>query len=158
MEKIYSKTIQRFKVKLEKKEINKLLPHRYPFLFIDSCEIISIGTEGIGSRKFLPEEYFFKGHFPNNPIVPGVILIEALAQTAGTVVAHSLSGTTQKTVLFMSVSNAKFRKPVVPNDEILFNVKKINQIRSVYKFYGEAIKGSEKVCESVFSAMIANSK
>ena len=74
-------------MKIEKEEICKLLPHRDPFLFIDWCEIIEIGKEGVGYRKFLPEEYFFSGHFPNLPIVPGVILVEALAQTAGIVVA-----------------------------------------------------------------------
>ena len=130
----------------------------HPFLFIDSCEIISEGIEGVGHRIFLPDEYFFKGHFPGMPIVPGVVLIEALAQTAGTVVSYNLSKDSQKSVLFMSIANAKFRKPVHPNDKIDFKVKKINQVKSVYKFYGEALKESDKVCESIFSAMIIDNK
>ena len=68
---------------MKKKKLINYLPHRDPFLFVDWCEIIEIGKEGVGYRKFLPEEYFFRGHFPNSPIVPGVILVEALAQTAG---------------------------------------------------------------------------
>ena len=141
-------------MKLDIEEIKKLLPHRHPFLFIDWCEIIEEGKEGRGYRKFLPEEYFFKGHFPNKPIVPGIILIEALAQTAGTVVSKGFSSQKDKSVLFMSISNAKFRKPVVPNDGIFFDVKIINSLKRVYRFYGEAKKGPEKVCEAVFSAMI----
>ena len=144
-------------MKLDIEEIKKLIPHRHPFLFLDRCEVIEPGKEGIGFKKFLSEEYFFKGHFPNNPIVPGVILIEALAQTAGTVVSISLSDQVKRTVLFLSVTNAKFRKPVVPNDEIFFEVKIVSRVKSFYKFYGEAKKQSEKVCEAVFSAMIEES-
>ena len=145
-------------MKLEIEAIKKLLPHRSPFLFLDYCVIIERGKQGYGSRKFLPEEYFFKGHFPNNPIVPGVILIEALAQTAGTIVAETFENTNNNSVLFTTVSNAKFRKPVIPNDEILFEVKSTNQVKSIYKFYGEAKRGSEKVCESIFAAMIILNK
>ena len=145
-------------MKLSIEEIKKLLPHRDPFLLIDSCEIINLGTEGRGFKKFLGKEYFFQGHFPNNPIVPGVILIESLAQTAGTVISHSFANQKEKTVLFMSVSNAKFRKPVLPDDQLIFEVKLINQFKSVYKFYGEAIRNTEKVCEAVYSAMIIDKK
>tara|TARA_Y100000741_G_C18156323_1_gene519293 strand:- start:394 stop:846 length:453 start_codon:yes stop_codon:yes gene_type:complete len=135
-------------------EIKKLLPHRKPFLFLDKCEIIEIGKSGIGYRKFLNDEYFFAGHFPETPIVPGVILIETLAQTAGVVVSKGFASESNKSVLFMSVSNAKFRKPVKPNDQIIFKVNILNNVKSVYKFYGEALKDSTKVCEAVFSAMI----
>ena len=76
---------------LDKQEIQSLLPHRNPFLFLDKCEIIEIGVKGIGYRKFLDNEYFFKGHFPSMPIVPGVILVEALAQAAGVVVSKGFS-------------------------------------------------------------------
>ena len=139
---------------INKETIKKLIPHRDPFLFIDECDILEIGKKGIGYRKFLPEEYFFKGHFPEMPIVPGVILIEGLAQTAGIVVSKSFENNLNKTVLFMSVSSAKFRKPVSPNDLISFNVNYINNVRSVYKFFGEAKKDETKVCEAIFSAMI----
>ena len=139
---------------LNKEEIERLIPQREPFLFLDKCEIIEIGLKGIGYRKFLQNEFFFKGHFPEMPIVPGVILIEALAQTAGIVVSKSFSENEKKSVLFMSLSNAKFRKPVFPNEQVSFNVNFLNKVKSVYKFYGEAKNKSVKVCEAVFSAMI----
>ena len=85
---------------LNKEEIKSLIPHREPFLFLDKCEIIEIGIKGIGYRKFLPNEFFFKGHFPEMPIVPGVILVEALAQTAGIVVSKGFLNNKEKTVLF----------------------------------------------------------
>jgi len=141
---------------IDKKEIEQLLPHREPFLFLDKCEIVEIGKKGIGYRKFLLNEFFFKGHFPEMPIVPGVILIEALAQTAGAVVAKGFLNNEKKSVLFMSVSSAKFRNPVMPNDEITFNVNFLNKVKSVYKFHGEAKNATVKVCEAVFSAMIIN--
>ena len=139
-------------------EIKQYLPHREPFLFLDKCEIIEIGKKGIGYRKFLPNEFFFEGHFPQKPIVPGVILIEALAQTAGVVVSKGFLNNENKSVLFMSISSAKFRKPVIPNDEITFNVHFLNSVKSVYKFQGEAKKGSVKVCDAIFSAMIIKKK
>ena len=137
-------------------EIMQLIPHRKPFLFIDTCEIIKLGEEGIGKKIFLEDEYFFKGHFPNMPIVPGVILIESMAQTAGIVVSKKYEEYEDKSVLFMSVSKAKFRKPVYPNENIFFHVKFLNSVRSVYKFSGEAFKNNIKVCESEFSAMITH--
>ena len=145
-------------MKIEIEEIKKILPHRHPFLFLDWCEITEVGKEGKGYKKFLPNEYFFNGHFPNMPIVPGVILIEALAQTAGIIVAKGFDSNSDKSVLFASITNARFRKPVLPNDEILFEVKYINHVKSLYKFYGEAKRNSDKVCESIFSAMIIDKK
>ena len=143
---------------IEIDEIKKLLPHREPFLFLDWCEIIEVGKEGKGCRKFSPDEYFFKGHFPGQPVVPGVVLIESLAQTAGVVVSKSFTDKTKRSVLFTGISNAKFRKPVLPHDEILFEVKIINKVKTIYKFYGEAKRGSEKVCDAIFSAMIILNK
>jgi len=142
---------------LKSDEIKNLLPHREPFLFVDKCEIIEAGIKGVGYRKFLPNEFFFKGHFPELPIVPGVILIEALAQTAGIVVSQTFDENEEdRSVLFMSVSDAKFRKPVLPNDDISFEVEKLNNVKSVYKFFGLAKNNSTKVCEAKFSAMIIN--
>ena len=139
---------------IDKYEINKLIPHREPFLFIDNCVIIKNGIEGIGEKTFHDNEHFFKGHFPGMPIVPGVVLIEAMAQTAGIVISKKYEKYKDKSVLFMSVNKAKFRKPVYPNDKIFFNVKFLKSVRSVYKFSGIAFKNDLKVCESEFSAMI----
>ena len=141
---------------LQKEDIEKLLPHRKPFLFLDKCDVIEIGSKGIGHKKFSIDEYFFEGHFPDNPIVPGVILIEALAQTAGVVVSKGFEVNKQKSVLFMNISKAKFRKPVYPNNEITFHVDIINRVKSVYKFGGQAYNDSIKVCEAEFSAMIVD--
>tara|TARA_Y100000590_G_C15088805_1_gene776767 strand:+ start:49 stop:501 length:453 start_codon:yes stop_codon:yes gene_type:complete len=139
---------------LNQEEIKNLLPHRKPFLFLDSVEILEIGIKGIGYKTFQKEEYFFEGHFPQMPIVPGVILIETLAQTSGVVVAQGFKNDDEKSVLFMNISKAKFRKPVFPNELISFEVHFINKVKSVYKFQGTAIKNKVKVCEAEFSAMI----
>ena len=141
-------------MKLGSNEIKNLIPHRSPFLFIDECEILEKGKRGIASRVFKDDEYFFQGHFPGNPIVPGVIIVEALAQTAGVIVSESLTEYDKKSVLFMSVNKAKFRKPVIPNDKIIFEVNFINSVMNVYKFFGIASKENIKVCEAEFSAMI----
>ena len=142
---------------LTQKEIKELIPHRDPFLFLDKCNIIEVGYKGIGYRHFTSNEFFFRGHFPTMPIVPGVILIEALAQTSGVVVAKKFNNYPNIAVLFMSVSKAKFRKPVVPEDSIEFHVEYINRVKSVYKFKGVAFKSEIIVCEAEFSAMITSS-
>ena len=145
-------------MKLGNNEIQKLIPHRSPFLFIDECEILEKGKKGIASRVFKDDEYFFQGHFPDNPIVPGVIIVEALAQTAGIIVSENLTEYDKKSVLFMSVNKAKFRKPVIPNDKIIFEVNYINSVKNVYKFFGIASKENTKVSEAEFSAMITYAK
>ena len=141
-------------MKLNIEEIKDLIPHRDPFLFVDTCEIITPGQHGKSEKLFSVNEYFFKGHFPNNPIVPGVIIIEAMAQTAGVVVSYKLKEYKEKSVLFMSVNKAKFRKPIFPNENVSFEVKFLNSVRDVYKFEGTCYKGNVKVCEAEFSAMI----
>ena len=141
-------------MKLNTEEIKKLIPHRDPFLFVDNCEIITPGERGKSEKFFSANEYFFKGHFPNNPIVPGVIIVEAMAQTAGIVVSYKLKEFDDKSVLFMSVNKAKFRKPIFPNEKVLFEVNFVNSVRDVYKFEGTCYKEEVKVCEAEFSAMI----
>ena len=145
-------------MKLGSNEISNLIPHRSPFLFIDECEILEKGKKGIASRVFKDDEYFFQGHFPGNPIVPGVIIVEALAQTAGVIVSASLTEYNEKSVLFMSINKAKFRKPVLPNDKIIFEVNFINSVKNVYKFLGIASKENILVSEAEFSAMITYKK
>ena len=141
-------------MKLNTEEIKKLIPHRDPFLFVDTCEIIIPGEHGKSEKLFSANEYFFKGHFPGNPIVPGVIIVEAMAQTAGIVVSYKLKEFKDKSVLFMSVNKAKFRKPIFPDEIVSFEVKFINSVRDVYKFEGTCYKGDVKVSEAEFSAMI----
>ena len=139
---------------LSKTDIEKLIPHRAPFLFVDKCDVKIEGEHGLSYKKFNKDEYFFKGHFPGNPIVPGVIIVEAMAQTAGIVVSYKLREYKDKSVLFMSVNKAKFRKPILPEDKIVFEVKFVNKVRDVYKFFGIAFNNNIKVSEAEFSAMI----
>ena len=145
-------------MKIELSEIKELIPHREPFLFVDRCEIIEPGIKGISEKKFSKEEYFFKGHFPNNPIVPGVIIVEALAQTAGIVVSYQFRDIKDKSVLFMTVNKARFRKPILPNQNIRFEVNFLNKVKDVYKFQGTAFHESTKVAETEFTAMITIGK
>ena len=135
-------------------EIKNLIPHRKPFLFIEECKIIERGKVGESTRTFYENEYFFEGHFPDNPIVPGVVIVEAMAQTAGVVVSESLIDNKDQSVLFMSINKAKFRKPVLPDYKITFHVQMMNNIKNVYKFFGKAYHGDTIVAESEFSAMI----
>ena len=137
-------------------EIKKLIPHRKPFLFIDECRIIQKGKIGESHRFFDKSEYFFEGHFPDNPIVPGVVIVEAMAQTAGVVVSENLINKNDQSVLFMSINKAKFRKPVLPSYKIKFYVEMMNNIKNVYKFIGKAYHNDSLVAESEFSAMITS--
>jgi 3-hydroxyacyl-[acyl-carrier-protein] dehydratase len=143
-------------MKLNIEDIKKLIPHRKPFLFIEELNVIERGKIGESFRTFDKTEYFFEGHFPNNPIVPGVVIVEAMAQTAGVVVSENLITTNDKSVLFMSINKAKFRKPVFPNHRIKFYVELINNIKNVYKFMGKAYHNDILVAESEFSAMITS--
>ena len=143
-------------MKLNIEDIKKLIPHRKPFLFIEELRVIEKGKIGESFRTFDETEYFFEGHFPNNPIVPGVIIVEAMAQTAGVVVSENLINSDDQSVLFMSINKAKFRKPVLPNYKIKFYVELINNIKNVYKFMGKAFHKDTLVAESEFSAMITS--
>ena len=137
-------------------EIKKLIPHRKPFIFIEECKIIKKGKIGESFRIFDETEYFFEGHFPDNPIVPGVVIVEAMAQTAGVVVSENLINTKDQSVLFMSINKAKFRKPVLPSHKIKFYVEMINNVKNVYKFMGKAYHDDSLVAESEFAAMITS--
>ena len=143
------------KKKLSIKEIKKLIPHREPMLLVDEVEIIKPFSKAVGKKRINEDAHFFKGHFPKNPIMPGVFIIEALAQTAGIVVSENLKQYTERSVLFMSVSKAKFRKPILPNEKINFEVNYINNVKNVYKFSGIASRDNITLSEAVFSAMIS---
>ena len=143
-------------ITLNIEEIKKLIPHRKPFLFIEECVVLQRGKIGESFRTFHETEYFFEGHFPDNPIVPGVVIVEAMAQTAGVVVSENLIHKNDQSVLFMSINKAKFRKPVLPNYKIKFYVEMTNNIKNVYKFMGKAYHNELLVAESEFSAMITS--
>ena len=135
--------------------IKELIPHRKPMLMIDKVTSIIPFVSAIGVKNIKNNEYFFKGHFPKRPIMPGIFIIEALAQTASVLVMHSLSlKYDKKFVYFMSIESAKFRKPVFPNCKLNLNVKRKQHRKLVWKFSGEAKVNNFKVANATFSAMI----
>lgn len=136
-------------------EIKRLIPHRYPFLLIDKVTDIVSGTSAIGLKNVTINEPFFQGHFPDKPVMPGVLMIEAMAQTAAVLVGKTLDMMdANNLVYFMSIDSAKFRKPVGPGDQLLFHVAVERSRRQVWKFTGEARVAGTLVAESGFSAMI----
>lgn len=137
-------------------EIMKMLPHRYPFLLVDRLEIEEPGVKGVGLKNLTMNELFFQGHFPNNPIMPGVLQIEAMAQTAGCVVmsADEDYATKKRGVLFMSIDGVKFRKPVRPGDQLKMHVEKIKERRNIFVFKGVGMVDGQVVSEAELTAMI----
>jgi 3-hydroxyacyl-[acyl-carrier-protein] dehydratase len=137
--------------------IMRLLPHRYPFLLIDRIVDMDRDESGVGIKNVTINEPFFQGHFPKYPVMPGVLIIEALAQTAGALCVHN-AGVTDipQVVYFMGIDKAKFRKPVVPGDTLHLHVKKIRSRGPVWRFYGEAKVGGQVVAEAEISAMIVD--
>ena len=135
-------------------EIQKMLPHRYPFLFVDRILEIEPGKRIVGLKNVSIDEPFFQGHFPGRPIMPGVLMVEAMAQVSGVLVYKS-SETDDNMVYFMSIEKAKFRKPVVPGDQLILEVEALQNRGKVWKFKGEAKVDGKVVCEAEFMAMTA---
>jgi len=135
------------------KEIQKLLPHRYPFLLVDRIIDIEPGIKAVGIKNVTINEEFFQGHFPGHPIMPGVLIIEALAQVAG-VLAFRSGISEGKSVYFMSIEKAKFRKPVVPGDQLRLDINVSQRRNNVWKFSGGAFVDDKLVAEVDFTAML----
>ncbi|MAO56156.1 MAG: 3-hydroxyacyl-[acyl-carrier-protein] dehydratase FabZ [Rhodospirillaceae bacterium] len=138
--------------------IMELIPHRYPFLLIDKIIDAVPGQSGIGIKNVTINEPFFQGHFPGHPIMPGVLIVEAMAQTAGALVMAGLDNADNALVYFMTVENARFRKPVVPGDCVHIHVEMVQNRGDVWKFKGRAIVDGVLKAEAVYSAMIARQK
>ena len=137
-------------------EIMKMLPHRYPFLLVDKLEVEVPGEKGVGIKNLTMNELFFQGHFPGNPIMPGVLQIEAMAQTAGCVVmsADEDYANHKRSVLFMAVDGVKFRKPVRPGDQLRMHLEKIKVRRNIFVFHGVSMVDDQVVSEADLTAMI----
>lgn len=137
------------------KEIQQLLPHRYPFLLVDRIIEMNPGTKAVGIKNVTINEEFFQGHFPGHPIMPGVLIIEALAQVAG-VLAFQSGEFIGKSVYFLSIEKAKFRKPVVPGDQLRLEVNILQHRGNVWKFAGNAFVLDKIAAEAEFTAMVAD--
>ena len=140
---------------IDVEEVMKLIPHRQPFLMIDRVEDMIQRESAVGIKNVTINEPFFGGHFPDRPVFPGVMIIEAMAQTAAVLVVESLGEKSRgKLVYFMTIDNARFRKPVVPGDQIRLEVRVQRTRGPVWKFIGEAKVDGQTVAEATYSAMI----
>jgi 3-hydroxyacyl-[acyl-carrier-protein] dehydratase len=135
--------------------IMQMIPHRYPLLLIDRVVDVVPGESATGLKNVTINEPFFPGHFPAKPVMPGVLIVEAMAQTAAVIVVASVGASAEgKLVYFMTIENARFRKPVEPGDQLRLYCRKEKQRMGVWRFSGEARVGETVVAEAVFSAMI----
>jgi 3-hydroxyacyl-[acyl-carrier-protein] dehydratase len=142
-------------------DIQKLLeylPHRYPFLLVDRIIECDGDESCIGIKNVTANEPQFMGHFPGQPIMPGVLLIEGMAQTAGALAVHASGSERPSVVFFMTIDKVKFRKPVVPGDRVEFHMKRLNRRRNMWWYRGEAKVDGALVCEAELSAMLVNDK
>jgi 3-hydroxyacyl-[acyl-carrier-protein] dehydratase len=131
------------------------IPHRYPFLLIDRVEQVQRGHAAVGVKNVTVNEHFFAGHFPNHPVMPGVLIIESMAQTAAVLVVETLGPEAAgKVVYFMSIEGAKFRRPVVPGDQLLVQCDKERNRGNVWKFHAVARVDGASCAEATFAAMI----
>ena len=146
------------KLPLNYEDIIKILPHRYPFLLLDRITELEPGKRVVGIKNVSINEPFFQGHFPGNPIMPGVLIIEAMAQVGGVLARLSVPGAMEEengdTVFFMSMDKVKFRKPVVPGDQITFELKPLRTGSRVWKMAGKAFVNDELVAEAELTATI----
>jgi 3-hydroxyacyl-[acyl-carrier-protein] dehydratase len=142
-------------IDIDAKGVMKMIPHRYPFLMIDCVENAVKDQGCVGIKNVSMNEAIFQGHFPTDPVFPGVLIIEAMAQTAAVLVVHTLGAAFHgKLVYFMSIDNARFRRPVMPGDQLRLEVKKDRHRGPVWKFNGVARVGDQVVAEADFAAMI----
>jgi len=136
-------------------QIMRLLPHRYPFLLVDRIVEIDGDRRAVGIKNVTANEPHFLGHFPEMPVMPGVLIIEGMAQTAGAICQLATGGTSTSIVYFMTIDNAKFRKPVVPGDRLEYHVVQTKRRGAIWRFDCTAIVDGAKVAEATISAMLA---
>ena len=140
---------------LDINRVMQMIPHRYPFLMVDRVVDVVPNVSATGIKNVTASEPHFQGHFPQRPIMPGVLIIESMAQTAGVLVVRTLGAHAEgKLVYFMSVENARFRKPVVPGDQLHIHVVKERSRGNVWKFRGEARVDGNLMAEATYTAMI----
>lgn len=132
----------------------RLLPHRYPFLLVDRIIDIDQDNSAIGIKNVTVNEPHFQGHFPEQPVMPGVLIVEAMAQTAGAICLITMGDGKPSLVYFMTIDNAKFRRPVMPGDRLELHVKKLKRRGNIWRFQCEGIVDGTKVAEAEISAMM----
>ena len=143
---------------IDRARIMQMIPHRDPFLMIDRVVDVRSGHSAVGIKHVKSDEYYFKGHFPQRPVMPGVLIVEAMAQTAAVLVVHTLGPDFEgKLVYFMSIDSARFRRPVVPGDVMMVLVTCQRHRGMVWKFDGQAKVDDKLVAEATFAAMILDS-
>ena len=141
--------------RMEIEDILEAIPHRYPFLMIDRAVDVVPNERATGIKNVSINESYFQGHFPRRPVMPGVLIIESMAQTAAVLVVATLgSAMAGKLVYFMSLDDCRFRQPVVPGDRVFIHVSKKQRRRNVWKFAGRAVVDDRTVAEATYSAMI----
>ena len=143
---------------LDVEAIKDMIPHRDPFLMIDEIRDLAPDDRVVGIKNVTGDESFFKGHFPGHPIMPGVLIIEAMAQTSAILVIGTIGMQPGSVVYFMSVEQARFRKPVFPGDRLALDVVKLQNRGKVWKFEGKATVGDTLVAEATFTAIIVDPK
>ena len=145
---------------INKKEIENLLPHREPMLLIDELINIKKLKSATGIVNVKKDSFYVKGHFPNQPVMPGVLIVEAFGQAAAALTAHGIDKSTyeNKLVFLMSVEKAKFRSPVIPDCKLLLNIEAIRSHGRVWKYQGEAFVGEKKMADAQWSATIVDRK
>jgi len=134
----------------------ELLPHRYPFLLVDKIIAVDADNSAVGIKNVTVNEPYFAGHFPGRPIMPGVLIVEGMAQTAGAICLHARKSGMPALVYFMTIDNAKFRKPVLPGDTLEYRLRKVHNRANVWKYAAEAWVKEAKVAEAVISALISD--
>ena len=139
-------------------EILRLLPHRYPFVMVDRIVDIHGDESAVGIKNVTINEPQFLGHFPDNPVMPGVLLLEGMAQTAGILVLRLMQSQEPRGVYLLTIDKAKFRKPAVPGDRIEYHVRKSAQRRNMWWYSAEARVGSTVIAEAVVGAALGEAK
>ena len=136
------------------KRILQMIPHRYPMLMVDRVVDMELDNKATGIKNVSINEPFFQGHFPAEPVMPGVLIVEAMAQVAGVLVLREMGK--QKVVLLASIDNAKFRRPVVPGDQLMLDAKVLRHKMNIWKMEGRATVNGVLVAEGVFSAAVVD--